>query len=104
MACKTITEDEFHQEVMNSDVPVVVDYFATWCGPCRAMFPRMDQLDAEANGEYKAFKVDTDKSKNVTKWAEVRGLPTIVVYKNGEEVERFTGVTPVSRIQAAIRG
>ena len=101
MSCRTITEDEFTQEVINSDVPVLVDFFASWCGPCRAMFPRMDELAESADG-YKAFKVDTDKAKNLTNIYEIGSLPTLVIFRNGQPDERFVGVQSVSKLKAAL--
>lgn len=82
----------FDKDVLQSDVPVVVDFTATWCGPCKALAPILDQFADENAGVVKVVKVDTDESPGSAVKYGVRGVPTIIVFKGGNQVGRHTGV------------
>ena len=88
---KTITASEFEKEVLQSDVPVILDFFASWCKPCVAMSPVLDELSDEFEGKAKVLKMDTDANKEVAMKYEVRSIPNMVFFKNGEVVERSIG-------------
>lgn len=91
MSVLHITEAAFEQEVLHSDKPVLLDFFATWCGPCRQLSPILDSLAAN-HPEIKVVKVNVDEELALAKQHKVFSIPTLVVYKNGEITNRVTGV------------
>ena len=86
------TDDNFDQEVIQSDLPVLVDFWADWCMPCKAMAPIVDQLADEFAGRVKVGKVDTDANREVSVKFGINAIPTIILFKGGEAVQRFVGV------------
>lgn len=96
------TVQQFDSAVLNSQRPVVVDFFATWCGPCRIQSPIMDSLADRYAGRADFVKVDTDKSPDVAQRYDVRVLPTIVLFRGGKAVERWEGVTDANQLASAI--
>jgi len=86
-----ITSTNFQQEVLQSPVPVLVDFTAKWCPPCRAISPIIDELDAESQGLYKVFKVDVDESEDLTVKYAIAGIPALLVFKNGVKTEHLSG-------------
>lgn len=95
---KEITVDSFNTEVINSDKLTVVDFYATWCGPCRKLSPILEEVETELNDRVNFAKIDTDDNIDVAKEYQVSGLPTLLVFKNGEVVERMVGLMPKSSI------
>jgi thioredoxin 1 len=95
MAGKVIelTDTNFEAEVLKSTEPVLVDFTATWCGPCKALAPVVEKLAEEAGGKFKVGKLDIDEAPDVTKRYGVRGVPTVLVFKGGEKVDQHVGVT-----------
>ncbi|MAX26411.1 MAG: thioredoxin [Phycisphaeraceae bacterium JB051] len=87
-----ITDDNFEQEVMNSDVPVLVDFWAEWCMPCRMLGPVIDEIAAEFEGKAKVGKVDTDANREVSLKFEISAIPTVLLIKDGQIVQKFVGV------------
>ena len=83
MATVAATDDTFDAEVRNSDVPVVVDFWAEWCGPCKQIGPALEELSAEYEGRVKIVKVDVDSNPETAAKFNVRGIPTLLVFKNG---------------------
>ncbi|MBO5137809.1 MAG: thioredoxin [Spirochaetaceae bacterium] len=83
---KMLTKDDFHKEVFEADKPVLVDFFATWCGPCKMMSPIVDELAIELDGKAKIFKVDVDKESELASQFAVMSIPTFMVVKNGKVV------------------
>ena len=89
-----ITEQTFEAEVLKSEVPVIVDFGATWCGPCRMIAPYMDQLSDEYAGKAKVVKVDVDESAGLAAKYGIRNVPTVLFFKNGEVVDKSVGAAP----------
>ncbi|MBR1425461.1 thioredoxin [bacterium] len=94
----SLNEENFEQEVIKSDVPVVVDFWATWCGPCRKLSPVIDEIADNYEPKVKFAKVNVEESKEIAKNYSVSGLPSLLVFKNGEAVERMAGLMPKSTI------
>ena len=89
-----VTDATFDEVVLKSDKPVMVDFWAAWCGPCRMVAPIMDQLTAEYDGKAVIVKVDVDSNQKFAAEYGVRNIPTVLVFKNGEVVEKQVGVAP----------
>ena len=85
-----VQQDQF-EELINQEKLVVVDYTATWCGPCRLVAPLIDQLAEEYQGKAEVVKVDLDQNKGNAKQYKIRSIPTVLVFKDGQEVERIVG-------------
>lgn len=98
-----ITDAEFDSVVLNSDIPVVVDFFAQWCGPCKAMLPILEELSNDYDGELKFVKVDIDDSQIAMERYHIRSIPTLLLIKNGEVVKAVVGGRPKSALQNEIQ-
>lgn len=93
-----INIENFDSEVLNSDKVTVVDFFANWCGPCRKLGPILEEVEAELSEKVKFAKIDTDENLDAAKKYQVSGLPTLLVFKDGEVIERMVGLMPKSSI------
>ncbi len=91
----TLTDDTFSRTLNESDVPVFVDFYADWCGPCRMMAPAVDALAANAKGKALVAKLNTDHSSRTAGGFNIRGIPTVIVFQNGKEVVRQSGALPL---------
>jgi thioredoxin len=88
----------FNELLFGSDVPVLVDFYATWCGPCQMMVPILEKVNAQLKGRLQVVKIDTDKYPQLASQYQVHALPTLVLFKNGQPVDRIEGVLPVEQI------
>lgn len=86
-----VNEGSFEEEVVKSSVPVLVDFWAAWCGPCRAVAPTVEELATEYSGKLKVVKVDVDENPDVSSRYGISSIPTLLVFKGGEVVERMVG-------------
>lgn len=93
-----INTDNFDKEVISHDGITVVDFFANWCGPCRKLGPILEEVEQELSSKVKFTKINTDDNLEMAKKYQVSGLPTLMVFKNGEAVERMVGLMPKSSI------
>ena len=94
MELLTITKDNFETEVEQSDKPVLVDFWASWCGPCRMLSPIVDQIAEESDESFKVGKINVDEEQELALRFEVMSIPTLIVFKNGEAAQKSVGVIP----------
>ena len=95
-------DGNFETDVLGSDQPVLVDFWAPWCGPCRIIAPVIDQLAEESGEKFRFGKLNIDEAPQTPTKYNISGIPTLLIFKNGEEVHRFSGVQSKSEIQKAL--
>lgn len=98
-----VTDQSFDQEVLQSNVPVLVDFWAIWCGPCKTIAPQIDQIAAEHVGKLKVCKLDVDANIEVSTRYGIQGIPTLLLFKGGEVVEKRVGAWPKAAMLAMIQ-
>ncbi len=96
------TDQNFEAEVLNSPVPVLVDFSATWCGPCKALHPIVEELAKDYAGKIKCGKLDIDHSRGVPTKYGIMAVPTIIFFKGGREMEKITGLKPKGELRKSI--
>lgn len=99
---RVIQSEEFN-DIIKSEKPTIVDFFATWCGPCKMLSPILEQVDASSNGEYNVVKVDVDESYDIAKQFGIMSVPTMIVFKNGEEKEKIIGLRQKTQIEECVK-
>jgi len=102
MATVAVTDDTFDAEVKKSDVPVVVDFWAEWCGPCKQIGPALEEISEEMNGKVKVAKVDVDSNPNTAVSLGIRGIPALFIFKDGEVISNRSGAAPKAALQSWI--
>jgi len=102
MSTVAVTDATFDAEVKNSDIPVVVDFWAEWCGPCKQIGPALEELAVEYEGKIKVAKVDVDSNPNTAAAMGVRGIPALFLFKDGEVVSNRSGAAPKAALQSWI--
>ncbi|MHC1749170.1 MAG: thioredoxin [Cellulosilyticaceae bacterium] len=96
------TDANFQEEALNSDIPVVIDFYADWCGPCKMMAPIIDELAGVYEGKVKIGKVNTDENRGVASKYSIMSIPTLLFIKNGQVVDTAVGAMPKQALQAKI--
>jgi thioredoxin 1 len=104
MATVAVTDETFDAEVRNSDIPVVVDFWAEWCGPCKQIGPALEELSVEFAGRVKIAKIDVDSNPMTASSMGVRGIPALFFFKDGQIVSNRAGAAPKAALQSWIEG
>ena len=106
MASKAIIEvsdSNFESEVVNSDVPVLIDFWAPWCGPCRAIAPIVEEISSSYEGKIKVGKMNVDENQATTMKFGIRSIPTLIMFKGGEAVDQIIGAVPKGEIEKVVQ-
>ena len=99
---QNVSDEEWNNEVLQSDTPVLVDFWAPWCGPCRMVAPIVDELATEYDGQIKFVKLNTDDNVATASKYGIRSIPTIMVFKGGEPVDQVIGFRPKSELKKSL--
>jgi thioredoxin 1 len=99
---KEFTDDNWKSEVLDSSIPVVIDFWAPWCGPCRMLAPTIETLAREYDGRVKVGKMNTDENQDTPGSLRISAIPTVLVFEGGKEVDRLVGVNPETKFKAAL--
>ena len=97
-----VTDASFEQDVLKSDLPVLIDFWAPGCGPCRMVAPIVDEIATEFEGKIKVFKLNTDENPNVASQYGIRSIPTLMIFKGGQKVDTVVGAVPKTTLSSTI--
>lgn len=98
-----ITSSVFKGEVLESDIPVVVDFWAPWCGPCRMVTPVLEDVSQKMNGKIKFVKLNTDENQKIAMDYQIMAIPSLLIFKDGQEVDRIVGLVPQEQLEADLQ-
>lgn len=98
----SVTDSTFKQEVLDSELPVLVDFWAPWCGPCRMVSPVVDELASQYGGQVKVVKLNTDDSPGVASQYGIRSIPTLILFKGGQIIDRVVGAVPKATLASTL--
>ena len=98
-----VTDDSFKKDVLDSEIPTFVDFWASWCGPCRMIGPLFEELSNEYAGKVKFVKVNVDENPKTPSNYGVRGIPTLIMFKGGKAVDQIVGAVPKSQLDGAVK-
>lgn len=104
MSSVAVTDNEFETEVLKSDLPVVVDFWAEWCGPCKTLSPVIDELATDMKDKVKVVKINIDEAPETPTKYGVRGIPTLMIFKGGEIIDTRVGGMPKSQLEEWVEG
>ena len=94
MSAAAVTDSSFKQDVLDSEIPVLVDFWAPWCGPCRMVAPVVEEISQQYEGQVKVVKVNTDENPNTASQYGIRSIPTLMIFKGGQRVDMVVGAVP----------
>jgi thioredoxin 1 len=97
-----VTDGKFNEEVLQSDLPVLVDFWAPWCGPCLSIAPAVEELAKEYSGRIKVGKMNVDENPEIPSTFGIRGIPTLILFKGGKAVNQIVGAVPKNKLKALI--
>jgi thioredoxin 1 len=97
-----LSDEKFDEEVLQSDLPVLVDFWAPWCGPCLAIAPSVEELAKEYSGKIKVGKMNVDENPQIPSTYGIRGIPTLILFKGGKAINQVVGAVPKSQLKAMI--
>ncbi len=103
MALADVNQDDFEQEVLKSDIPVIIDLWAPWCGPCKALTPNVESVAEDYSGEVKALKLNIDENPAIAARYQIMSIPTLLFFKDGEVVNQIVGLVDKTKIESRLK-